>query len=217
MQWILTDSWPELILVGLSLLILAVYHFRLARLTRTKPEATSLGKANLLRAEWVRVVMLENHDILGIQTLRNWVMASTFLASTSILINIAILNVTFQMNEASAISHSLNFLGSDSNFLWMIKLLLLTILFFFAFFNFTLSVRYYNHAGFMIDIPVNDTPDDACRAAADIINRGAFHYFLGMRGYYLAIPMTLWLFGPIWMLAGTIMMVFIVHYLDRTI
>jgi uncharacterized membrane protein len=30
----------------------------------------------------------------------------------------------------------------------------------------------------------------------------AGHFTLGMRGYYFAVPLTLWLFGPIWLLLG---------------
>lgn len=162
--------------------------------------------------------MVEKEDIVSIQTLRNWVMAATFLATTSIIINIAVLNVTFQSATAFSISQNLNYLGSKSAQLWTIKLLMLTMTFFFAFFNFTLAIRYYNHAGFMIDIPVRaNSPDTCCRAVANVINRGARHYFLGMRGYYLAIPLTLWLFGPLWMLGGVVLLTPILYHLDRTV
>jgi uncharacterized membrane protein len=53
-------------------------------------------------------------------------------------------------------------------------------------------------------------------AVTDIINHAATHYTLGMRAYYLAVPFTLWLFGPTWMLIGTIILTFILYKLDRT-
>lgn len=212
------NHWPESLLAGASFGILLIYHVHLTWVTTTAPERTALGKAHKLRRLWVRTIMVEKEDIVGIQTLRNWVMAATFLATTSIIINIAILNVTFQSATAVAISQNLNYLGSKSAHLWTVKLLLLTMTFFFAFFNFTLAIRYYNHAGFMIDIPVReDDPDTSCMAVAKVINRGARHYFLGMRGYYLAIPLTLWLFGPLWMLGGVITLTPILYRLDRTV
>jgi len=38
-----------------------------------------------------------------------------------------------------------------------------------------------------------------------------------MRGYYLAVPFTLWLFGPSWMLMGALAITMILYKLDRTI
>jgi uncharacterized membrane protein len=40
---------------------------------------------------------------------------------------------------------------------------------------------------------------------------------LGMRGFYLAIPLGLWLFGPFWMLAGSVLVVFVLYRLDREV
>ncbi|GBC62427.1 DUF599 domain-containing protein [Desulfonema ishimotonii] len=209
--------WPEMLTDGAAFLVLFFYHFHYARRVRSAPTKTSLGMANHLRQKWVRSIMSENRDILGVQTLRNWVMASTFLASTAVLIDMSILSVAFRPTEKMVmISQTLNFIGSESEMLWLFKLMTLTVNFFFAFFNFTLSIRYYNHAGFMIDIP-NEDPELTDGAVTEVINRGALHYFLGMRGYYLAVPLTLWLFGPLWLLAGAVILITVLHKLDRTI
>jgi uncharacterized membrane protein len=47
------------------------------------------------------------------------------------------------------------------------------------------------------------------------LNRAALHYTLGMRGYYLAVPLTLWLFGPELLLAGAVVLALILIPLDR--
>jgi uncharacterized membrane protein len=36
-----------------------------------------------------------------------------------------------------------------------------------------------------------------------------------MRAYYMAIPLALWLFGPLWLLAGTLVMITTLYRLDR--
>jgi uncharacterized membrane protein len=36
-----------------------------------------------------------------------------------------------------------------------------------------------------------------------------------MRGYYLAIPLALWLFGPLWLLVGTLLLIGALFRLDR--
>ncbi len=78
-----------------------------------------------------------------------------------------------------------------------------------------ISIRYYNHASFAINIPAEE-PILTSDTVAKIINCGMTHYTLGMRAYYLAVPFSLWLFGPLWMLIGTIVLTIILCKLDRT-
>jgi len=93
--------------------------------------------------------------------------------------------------------------------------MVLAVDFFFAFFNFALSIRYYTHASFAINVPPSHDPIVTYDAVAEILNRGAIHYTLGMRGYYLAVPFTLWMFGPLWMAIGTAVLIVILYKIDR--
>lgn len=195
---------------------LLIYHIHLAHKVRNAPLTTSIGLTNHLRREWVEAIMEEKRDILAVQTLRNWVMASSFLASTAILIGLGIIGVTFSTDKIAQLSQALNMMGSKSETVWLIKLLVLIVIFFFAFFNFALSMRYYNHASFAINVPPSKDPVVTYDNIAKIINRGTTHYTLGMRGYYLAVPFTLWLFGPTWMITGAIILTLILYRLDRT-
>jgi len=52
-------------------------------------------------------------------------------------------------------------------------------------------------------------------AVTQVVNHGALHYTIGMRGFYLSVPLALWLFGPIWMLAGSLVLVSVLYRLDR--
>ena len=125
------------------------------------------------------------------------------------------ISAAFATEQITDMAHSLNFFGTRHEAIFLIKLITLMVDFFFAFFNFTLSIRYYNHVSFAINVPPSQDPLVSCDAVARIVNRGAIHYTMGMRGYYLAIPLTLWLFGPVWFLAGTIALVLILNKLDR--
>jgi uncharacterized membrane protein len=106
-------------------------------------------------------------------------------------------------------------LGKKTEALWMFKLLLLGIIFFFTFFNFTLCLRYYNHVSFMINTFQQDDSSVSPEVVTHIINHGALHYTIGMRGFYLSIPLALWLFGPLWMLVGSIVLVTVLYRIDR--
>jgi uncharacterized membrane protein len=52
-------------------------------------------------------------------------------------------------------------------------------------------------------------------AVTQVVNHGALHYTIGMRGFYLSVPLALWLFGPIWMLIGSLVLVSVLYRLDR--
>ena len=174
---------------------------------------TAIGITNHVRLKWAEHVMQGGHDILAVQTLRNQVMAATFLASTAILISLGVIGLAFRPGMFAEVSHALNLTGVKSETIWLIKLMVLALLFFFAFFNFTLSIRYYNHAGFMINVP--EAPAMSQNSIAAVLNHGALHYTLGMRGFYLSIPIALWLFGPLWMLGGTVVLIGVLYKLDR--
>ncbi len=64
----------------------------------------------------------------------------------------------------------------------------------------------------------NDSTVSA-EAVTRVLNHGVLHYTIGMGGFYLAVPLTLWLFGPIWMLAGSLLLIAVLYRLflwDRT-
>jgi uncharacterized membrane protein len=199
----------------LALFLLGIYHFLLYRKIRLDPLNTAQGLSRQVRAWWVAGIMQGGKDILAIQTLRNWTMAATFLASTAILIGLGIFNLALTADKQGELSLLMSQLSNSHPVFWMSKLILLGVDFLLAFFNFALSVRYFNHVGFMINLPSDPMSSIDAGDVVEILNRGGAHYTLGMRGYYLAVPLALWLFGPLWLLAGTICLLAVLYRLDR--
>ena len=199
-----------------AFLLLLGYHLGLLIIKGCCPKATIYARNAATRAAWLREMMENQRDILAVQTLRNWTMAASFLASTAILIALALLNIVLTPNHpAEAGMQLFSFLGKRIESLHQIKLLILSVDFFFTFFNFTMAIRYYNHLGFMINAP-SDSTSSATASVVETIQYGAAHYTLGMRGYYLSVPLALWLFGPGWLLAGTLIILATLWHVDRT-
>ena len=67
----------------------------------------------------------------------------------------------------------------------------------------------------MINVPFNLAHKITPEYVTEILNRGMMHYTMGMRGYYFSVLLFLWLFGPIWMLLGTIVITIILYHLDQ--
>jgi hypothetical protein len=63
---------------------------------------------------WVQSIVDKKRDILAVQTFRNWVMASTFLASTAIRISLGLAASAFRTENTSSATHALNVFGHPS-------------------------------------------------------------------------------------------------------
>ncbi len=207
----------ETIITGTSALLLTVYHLHLYFTIRRYPERTAVGMTNMMRQKWVETIMTDRRDILAVQTLRNWVMASSLLASTAILIALGILNTAIRPGGFREITQALNLVGTPSETLWAVKLMLLAVDFFLGFFNFTLAIRYFNHAGYGLGLPDLHRGVESHEFVVEVVNHASSHYTIGMRCYYLAIPLGLWLFGATWMLMGSMLLLAVLYRLDRTV
>lgn len=104
--------------------------------------------------------------------------------------------------------------------MWLVKALLLTVNFLAIFFNFSLAIRSFNHVGMMVHLATDWERGDEAKASSgsqavvEEMERGSVFYALGMRGFYLAIPLTLWLFGPVWMLVSSVLLVIVLSRVD---
>jgi uncharacterized membrane protein len=209
-----SNPW-EICYTAIAFFLLAAYHLHWIYLIYKKPLTTSVGITNHLRGHWVEYIMAEKQDILAVQTLRNWVMASSFLASTGIIICLGLISVAASPEKMAEITPTLNTLVREHRALWLFKLMVLIIDFFFIFFSFCLAIRYFNHVNFMINVPSSLAHKITPEYISKSLNTGMMHYTMGMRGYYVGILLFLWLFGPIWMLLGTVIMLIVLYHLDR--
>ncbi len=212
---VITSPYLELAFTVAAFGLLLGYQVLYLLRIRRAPLTTTLGFNNQTRAQWVEAVIAEKRDVLAVQTLRNWTMAATFLASTAILLALAFLNFAVTTEKLSAVAHIANFFGSESERLLVVKALSNVLVFLFTFFNFTLAVRYYNHVAFLINVPSIQENEAERAKVAKTVNRGALHYNLGMHGYYTTIPVTLWIVGPGWLFLSAVVVTFTMSRIDR--
>ena len=202
---------------GVSAALLIAYHAFLRFKLQRDPLYTIQAVNALARAAWVETVMTTgNKDVLAIQTLRNSIMGATFLSSTAVLLIIGTLTLSGQSDKLSDNWHTLNLFGATHAEVWQTKLLALLLDMFVAFFSFAQAIRLYHHVGYMINVPTTMahkalTPQHV----ALHLNRAGSFYAIGMRAYYVAVPLVLWLFGPHFMLLSTLILIPILYRLDR--
>jgi uncharacterized membrane protein len=206
----------DLAVFALCAAILGGYQVRLARRSRRSPTRTVQGMNILARAAWVERVMREDRDVMAVQTLRNATMAATLMASTAVILILAILNMLANAEKMGPALHQLNTAGSLEPGMWLFKLMLILVDFFVAFFAFSLAVRGYNHTGFLINVAPDSGEHGVTPATVAVhLNRAAAYYTIGMRTYYFSVPLVLWLFGPLWMALATLGLVAVLYHLDH--
>jgi uncharacterized membrane protein len=205
------------IFLACALLVIA-YHFLLRRKIRNDPTYTVQATNRIARTAWVETIMKDDKNaVLAVQTLRNSTMAATFLASTAVLLIIGVLTLSEQGNKLEATWHALNMVGAINPMLWMVKLIVMLLDLFVAFFSFSMSIRIFNHVGYMINVPISLNHKMITPAhVATHLNRAGHFYSLGMRAYYLLVPLVFWLFGPHFMLVATICLLIVLYRIDRS-
>src|SRR5512135_2951198 len=95
--------WTEIVFGAATFVVLSCYHCYWLYQVRRAPLRTYRGITRYLRREWVESIMKEKRDILSVQTLRNWIMAASFLASTSMIIGLGLLSFLFKPEHLTEI------------------------------------------------------------------------------------------------------------------
>ncbi|MCL4500233.1 MAG: DUF599 domain-containing protein [Deltaproteobacteria bacterium] len=207
--------WTEIVFGAATFVVLTTYHIYWGYHVRKAPLQTYRGISRYLRRMWVESIMTGRRDILSVQTLRNWIMASSFLASTAMIIGLGLLSLLFRPEHVTEVPFEFTLIFSRMKTLFLAKLMLLMMHFFFAFFSFTLSIRYMNQINFMINVPIECDPLLTPDFIAHTLDLGMLHYTMGMRAFYLSVVAALWLFGPVWMFLGSLILTFVLYKLDH--
>ncbi len=207
----------EFISLATSALLVVGYELYLRSRLGRDPDYTIQSVNIRAREVWVNNIMTgDGKEILGVQTLRNSTMAATLMASTAVLLIFGVLNLSAKDQSLGTLVSAVGTRALTENMLWELKLLLMLVAFFWAFFCFSLAVRMYNHVGFLINATGHAWHSPSPAYVARMLNRGGRYYSFGMRAYYMAVPLVFWLFGPQYLLAATgglILMLY--HVVDR--
>jgi uncharacterized membrane protein len=152
-----------------------------------------------------------NNGLLAIQTLRNSVMAANFMASTAILLIIGTLTSSEKLSHWLLQSELSNLIPAYSNELGSLKLGLLVLDFFIAFFCFSMAIRFFNHVGYMIGL----ADSELSQQTSLYLNKAGRYYTLGTRSFFFSLPIILWLFGPYFLILGTAILILGLSLLDK--
>jgi hypothetical protein len=193
--------WAALVTAAIPLL----YELVLWWAQRQRPTHVARTAHANLREEWFSAVgVVPGSEILAVQTLRNSLMSATMIASTAAI---------GLMGAASLVAPSLHPpLEAGSLLLHVtprlaMELLLMATLFASLVYS-VMAVRYYNHVGFIVSMPVGSAQRGVWAASGAVyVRRAGLLYGWGLRHLILVAPMLGFIVHP---LAGPVAAVLVV-------
>ena len=205
--------WLNWILVGASVLLLAVYEWRVLRTGRRDPRRNVRYTHARMRTEWVKALSAQpGFEIVAVQALRNSLMSATISASTAAL---AVMGAVTLSGTALAanIEH-----WSAAQSLHTVLQALLVLVLFASYVCSAMAMRYYGHASFVMSMPVASPERQPLNAlAAEHVRRGGLLYSWGLRLFLMVAAVVAGIVHPWAMLPVTLLLLVALHHFDRPV
>lgn len=195
---VLAFSWFVLLWAGFALAV-----------DRSSWRAKSLSAImNTHRLRWMQR-LVERENRVGDTTLVSNLMRSiSFFASTSMLVLGGLLAWLGNVDRSYEVMRELPFIVDTSKEVYELKVMTLFVVFVYAFFKFTWSLRQFNYCCILIGgAPHSGHAEDVrmtfVKQAARINELGGRSFNEGLRGYYFALGLLGWFLHPLTLMAGT--------------
>jgi uncharacterized membrane protein len=170
-----------------------------------------------LRRLWLRQMLGRDVRIVDIQIVQVLVNAIAFFASSVVLIVGGALAVLGAREQVMDVIARIPLAAMSPPAVWEAKVLLLVVVFVYAFFKFTWALRQFNYVAILVGAapPPTQEPSPTALAYADeaarVATRAAEHFNKAMRSYYFGLAALTWLIQPWLLVAASIAVVAIVY------
>jgi len=218
MFWSDLASNLDLVLVPTGILFLVAYHVYLLYRIKKDPNTTVIGFENSNKRVWVQQMMMAvpQNTSIALQVVSSNISAAVYLASLSLTISSVIGTVlSFAKQSSSSIgsSHLASeiFFGNQNSLTSTLKYASLLLCLLVAFISYVQCARYYVHVSFLISTPNSAVPEHYVERA---LIKGSNFWSLGIRAYYFAFPLLLWISGPVAMFVCSLGMISFLYFLD---
>lgn len=212
---LIPKAYLDIVLVPTGLLFLGVYHLYLLYRILKHPHSTAIGFENDKKRIWVHKMMegIPRNTEIALTVISSNISAATYLAGLSISLSSVIGTIVGSSTTSSQSKILANQIiyGDRSTSVGSVKYASLLLCFLTAFMSQVQCIRYYTHVSFLISTPGLSVP---VHYVEDAVIRGSNFWSLGLRAYYFAFPLLLWVFGPIPMFTCSLGMVCFLYFLD---
>ncbi len=165
---------------------------------------------------WMERMVERDNRMVDVNVLRNLMRSSQFFASTTLLILGALVALMGYAEQAARVVAELPFGQQVSRRLWELKILVLLLIFVYAFFKFSWSLRQFGFSSILVGA-ARRPPKDASEYAVDIDRLVVILAFAnrnfnqGLRAYYFGLAALSWFLHPALMIAVTLGVLYVLH------
>ncbi|MCB1866407.1 MAG: DUF599 family protein [Chromatiales bacterium] len=154
---------------------------------------------------WVRVLQKREVRIVDTAAISNIERPAAFLASSSLLIIAGLLTAAGSSDQAVTFLSKLPFLQSVSHEAWELGMLLLVLIYAYAFFTFTWCMRQWGFASILVgSAPLFDDAgvsqaerDKHGQSLSEVVWYAITSFNRGLRAYYFSLALLTWFVHPV--------------------
>jgi uncharacterized membrane protein len=166
--------------------------------------------------EWLVQMAGRDNRMVDINVMRNLTRSSQFFASTTMLILGALVALMGYAEKAVSVIAELPFTLQGSERVWEFKIVVLLMIFVYAFFKFTWSIRQFGFGSILVGATKKPTPTPELYAvhtdrAAAILSFANRNFNQGLRAYYFGVAALSWFLHPALMIAITLGVVYVLY------
>ena len=213
----LSNDWPDLLALVWFLICFKGYAYFAQYRALTTPCLANV--LHLYRTDWMRQMLGREVRIADISAVGNLERAVAFFASSTMLILAGLVTAIGASERLIGVVSELPLLSGSSKTEWEVKFLVLIVLFIYAFFKFTWSLRQYGFCAVLIgsapqygeEVTENEVKAFISRSSKTL-SRAANNFNFGLRSYYFSLAVLAWFINA-WCFIAFSTVVVIVLYL----
>lgn len=169
-----------------------------------------------MRERWMRQMLRRDNRMVDAALIGNIQRSISFLASTAIIILIGILSVLRAKDQGVQAIGMIPFASPISPFMYEVKTTLLALMFVYAFFKLTWSLRQYNYTSILVGAaPMHNEQKSLHKEYADrlakLSGNAARHFNMGLRAYYFGLALVSWFVSGQLFIAVTSLVIYVVY------
>ena len=222
MDWILFAMMPYPTLLDIAAVFwffgLWIGYNQIADSERLRHKSV-MGVIQEHRSRWMREMLRRDMRMLDTLILNHQQGGIGLFASTSILAVGGLVAALGATDQAIAVLSALPLVGETTRLEYEVKVLLLLMIFIYAFFKFVWSYRLYGYCAVMIGAaPANTNlspeAENQAERAARINGLAGRHQNQGLRAFYFALAALAWFVHPVAFIIATMWVVAVLHRRD---
>ena len=173
-----------------------------------RDKLTLMSAMHSYRMQWMYEMLQRDVRIVDSNVVMILARSATFLASTTIFILAGLIAVLGTMETAMNVVDELRYAVQSTREVWELKLFVLLLIFIYAFFKFTWSMRHFNYLSIMIGAaPSCDALPEWSRKyaerAAKVSSNATNTFNRGLRAYYFGLAFLSWFLHPLLFIVAT--------------